>query len=650
MPTVPRIDLDELAARFLPLVEREAAAVAKLGDDLENGRPTPLDASNPTGLAATLEALASHVRTELDSIASTRAKTLRAAIERLEPDMETRRALSASPAVLAAWYLPNVRPDGALAMFTRALGGAWLDPIDPAGLRALFRDRGLDFELAQLEAFPELPQAKGRGRARQARVGRLLPGQLTIELGATTPAVHAPLSALDALRCAQALHHRNRATRTPFDLYAVGTGRAPVQAALGLHSPARMLERAAEPRKRRALADPDVGEVLLGPGETTIEALYIRWPGRDEDSGPVQLALPFDGISETGAVAKAIEERYSDGDFALRVLHAVRLITFAQRVPADGHFWLYFDELVDLLWPAGARKRDRDRLLEVLGLLHRAQLHTVERRPNGDRVDVVGSILQLGHVELHRADGELAPVAPPSLGDDPRGFRREAKLHPSLSIGVRGRDGRPGRRFWLQSGALIAPPGSRSIARQRVALLADLTGAWLWSAAHPPGGKRPDPDSIHVTRDTAGLAADLALAHTRPRKRGAVLAEILDAATELGVIGGADLSRANLPRLEGTVTIFPAPAALEALNGNAAHVWIPRRLPETGRDIDALVDEHWRSEPSAPRKSDAVAMLAAWLDVSPRALWGAIGDPDGRITPHLRRAFRRALWRIPSGG
>lgn len=663
----PDIRLEDLEDRFRELI---AAGIQEVEDRLGLAEHADADRELAAEVSASLandgdtfyltpahrfanarnrnrEALAA-ARRDLAETARRRALVFAQLLALLDPRPRLRRLVGEGNPTLAAFYLANDETDGPFGELLTAVRSNQLVAVEAGRLARFLEERNAETIARAVKKAKAIKTSQGRP---EKNAPRLVPSQYPVRITPRGPA--APIGALEAIRQVIAfLEPFVDAATTPLDLYPIATGGAVARTVVGIASPAAAFNRAkaveSKAKTKTISTDPSKAAAILTEGGE-VEALRIVWPGGGGRREPVQLALPFVGeVGEVGALIHELQGQ-ANGPLLVRVLEAIRTIASLQRTPAGTAFWLYEDELLELLFgdPDNGRK-NRDRVRNAIGFLHRAQLQASLHRKSGDRVEYVASVVQLGAVEIHhKAGADLEPLeSEPDFHADPAtgGFRQEVKVHPVLLAGLTEEDGSRGSRFAPARLIALRSEGKKSTAKELVPAFDCLNHYRFWSTLHN-GKKKPHPREVEVTISLASLAADLNLESRRKRvdRRGSLLRDLLELTRELGIVGGYDDARADFRRLEGTLTLRPPSSWVAAHLGDADWLSINRELPTTGSDVAELV-ESAQAAGGFKTRSEAVEALAGFYRVGGSTLWAAMKDGPGAISPHLRAAFRARLW------
>jgi len=240
-----------------------------------------------------------------------------------------------------------------------------------------------------------------------------------------------------------------------------------------------------------------------------------------------------------------------------------------------------------------------------------------------------GSILTAHYDDGERLEDPILSLSSRLL--DKRGniIGGHMRIHPALSRGVFG----PGKlAYWSQPVGLLKAwnqPGG-----QNVGTLAVVVGQQF----NIERGRGRDEMEA---RNKARALHDM-LGHKwrpdRPRdtRAGERLAECLEAAVEVGVIGSYSVEGGDLADPDAVVVMRPHVEMLKP----GAHRREAPKVPATGRELEAWVDQRTVN-------GDKRTEIAASLKVTPRALRNAMKRGDRLLTASIRTALREYLWAEP---
>ena len=110
----------------------------------------------------------------------------------------------------------------------------------------------------------------------------------------------------------------------------------------------------------------------------------------------------------------------------------------------------------------------------------------------------------------------------------------------------------------------------------------------------------------------------------------------LDAAVEVGVIGSYAVEGGDLAEPDAVVVMRPHFEILKP----GAHIQHAPKIPATGRELEAWVEQRIGN-------GEKKVQIAASLNVTPRALRGAMKRADRLLTASIRTALREYLHPAP---
>ena len=256
---------------------------------------------------------------------------------------------------------------------------------------------------------------------------------------------------------------------------------------------------------------------------------------------------------------------------------------------------------------------------------HRDLFRMVER--------LSGSILTAYYEDGERLEDPILSLSSRLL--DKRGniIGGYMRIHPALSRGIFG----PGQlAYWPQPVGLLQAWNRPDGDGRHVGTLAVIVGQQF----NIERGRKGKPESVEARIKARSLSDRIGhkwrTDRPRDKRTGDTLKACLDAAVEVGVIGSYEVNGGDLADPDAVVVMRPHVEILKA----GAHRHESPKVPATGRELEAWVEQRTAN-------GEKRVQIAASLDVTPRALRGAMKRGDRLLTASIRTALREYLWTDP---
>ena len=256
---------------------------------------------------------------------------------------------------------------------------------------------------------------------------------------------------------------------------------------------------------------------------------------------------------------------------------------------------------------------------------HRDLFRMVER--------LSGSILTAYYEDGERLEDPILSLSSRLL--DKRGniIGGYMRIHPALSRGIFG----PGQlAYWPQPVGLLQAWNRPDGDGRHVGTLAVIVGQQF----NIERGRKGKPESVEARIKARSLSDRIGhkwrTDRPRDKRTGDTLKACLDAAVEVGVIGSYEVNGGDLADPDAVVVMRPHVEILKA----GAHRHESPKVPATGRELEAWVEQRIEN-------GEKKVQIAASLDVTPRALRGAMKRGDRLLTASIRTALREYLWAEP---
>ena len=204
------------------------------------------------------------------------------------------------------------------------------------------------------------------------------------------------------------------------------------------------------------------------------------------------------------------------------------------------------------------------------------------------------------------------------------------RIHPALSRGFFG----PGKRqYWPQPVGMVKALNRPDGTGRHVGALAVVVAQQF---NIDKIRKKRTPERVEARFKARTLADRLGLSWrtdgARDTRKGDTLKANIDTAVEVGVIGSYDVEGGDLADPDAVVVMRPHFEVLKP----GAHIQHAPKIPATGRELEAWVEQRIEN-------GDKKVQVAASLNVTPRALRGAMKRGDRLLTASIRTALREYL-------